>query len=71
MFRFTVDHLAFLARAPGVPQLFDSLPLVTTTLLLTPCPMVTEPMETYERSLPEMRLQSHHLRGTEFVSAEQ
>ena len=69
MFRFTVEHLGFLAKVPGLPQLFDALLLVVTALWRTPCLMAMDQIETHLRSLPELRLRPHHLGGTEFVLA--
>ena len=69
MFRFTVEHLGFLAKVPGLPQLFDALLLVVTALWRTPCLMAMNQIETHLRSLPEMRLRPHRLGGTEFVLA--
>lgn len=69
MFRFTVEHLGFLAKVPGLPQVFDALLLVTTALRRTPCLVAMEQIETHLRSLPEMRLRPHRLGGTEFVLA--
>jgi hypothetical protein len=69
MFRFTVEHLGFLAKVPGLPQVFDALLLVTTALRRTPCLVAMEQIETHLRSLPELRLRPHRLGGTEFVLA--
>jgi hypothetical protein len=67
MFRFTVEHLGFLAKVPGLPQVFDALLLATTALRRTPCLRVMEQVESHGRSLPGMRLAPHRLGGIGFV----
>ena len=67
MFRFTVDHLGFLAKVPGLPQVFDAVLLAMTALRRTPCLRVMEQVESHGRSLPGMRLAPHRLGGIGFV----
>lgn len=67
MFRFTVEHLGFLAKVPGLPQVFDAVLLAMTALRRTPCLRVMEQVESHGRSLPGMRLAPHRLGGIGFV----
>ena len=67
MFYFVVRHLRWLARIPGLPQLFDALLLAGTWLFRRRRLIAMEGLELQALSLPGLRLKVHKLGGTEFV----
>ena len=67
MFRFIVRHLRWLARVPGLPQLFDTA-LLVWTLLAHPARLAAmQEIEKRALALPGMRLRVHRLGGTAFA----
>ena len=67
MFYFVVRHLRWLARIPGLPQLFDALMLAATWLFCRDRLAAMEDLELQALRLPGLRLKVHKLGGTEFV----
>ena len=70
MFRFVVHRLRWLARVPGLPQLFDAALLAWTWLAHPARLAAMQEIETHACALPGVRLRTHRLGGTEFVSGE-
>ena len=67
MFRFVVHRLRWLARVPGLPQLFDAALLVWTWLAHPARLAAMQEIETRALALPGVRLRTHRLGGTEFA----
>lgn len=67
MFRFAVEHLGFLKRVPGLPQVFDTLLLVWTAMGRPERLAAMEQVEVYARSLPGIHLRPHRFGGTGFI----
>jgi len=67
MFYFVVRYLRWLARIPGLPQLFDSLLMAGTWLFRRHRLAAMEGLELEALRLPGLRLKIHKLGGTEFV----
>jgi len=67
MFYFVVRHLRWLAKIPGLPQLFDALLLAGTWLFRRNRLAAMENLELQALRLPGLRLKVHKLGGTEFV----
>ena len=67
MFYFVVRHLRWLAKIPGLPQLFDALLLAGTWLFRRDRLAAIEDLEQQALRLPGLRLKVHKLGGTEFV----
>ena len=67
MFRFIVRHLRWLARVPGLPQLFDTALLVWTRLAQPARLAAMQEIETRALALPGVRLRVHRLGGIEFA----
>jgi len=69
MFYFAVKHLRWLARAPGLPQLFDALLLGWTCLVHRSRLKAMETLEREALRLPGVHLRVHRFGGIEFVAA--
>ena len=67
MFRFTVTHLRWLARVPGLPQLFDTALLAWTALAHPARLAAMQEIEKRALALPGVRLRVHRLGGTAFA----
>ena len=67
MFRFAVTHLRWLARVPGLPQLFDAALLAWTWLAHPARLAAMQEIETRALALPGVRLRVHRLGGTAFA----
>lgn len=67
MFRFVVHRLRWLARVPGLPQLFDAALLVGTALRHPARLAAMQEIEKRALALPGVRLRTHRLGGTEFA----
>lgn len=67
MFRFAVTHLRWLARVPGMPQVFDAMLLAWTALLRRPCLAAMEAVEAGALQIPGVRPGVHGLGGIEFI----
>ena len=67
MFRFVVHHLRWLARVPGLPQLFDTALLVSTWLAHPARLAAMQEIEKRALALPGVRLRVHRLGGIEFA----
>ena len=67
MFRFVVHHLRWLARVPGLPQLFDTALLVWTRLAHPARLAAMQEIETRALALPGVRLRVHRLGGIAFA----
>jgi len=67
MFRFVVLHLRWLARVPGLPQLFDTALLVWTRLAHPARLAAMQEIETRAIALPGVRLRVHRLGGIGFA----
>lgn len=67
IFRFVVHRLRWLARVPGLPQLFDAALLAWTWLAHPARLAAMQEIETRARALPGVRLRTHRLGGTEFA----
>lgn len=67
MFRFVVRRLRWLARVPGLPQLFDAALLAWTALAHPARLAAMQEIETGALALPGVRLRTHQLGGTEFA----
>ena len=68
MFRFVVAHLRWLARVPGLPQLFDAALLAWTALAHPARLAAMQEIEKRALALPGVRLRVHRLGGTAFAS---
>ena len=66
MFRLVVKHLRWLARIPGLPQLFDAMLLIWTTIAHRPRLAAMEALETRVLAQPGVSLQVHRLGGVGF-----
>jgi hypothetical protein len=69
MFYFVVRHFRWLARAPGLPHLFDALLLAGTCLFRRPRLAAMELLEAEALRRPGVELRVHRLGGLEFVCA--
>ena len=67
MFRFVVAHLRWLARVPGLPQLFDAALLAWTALAHPARLAAMQEIEKRALALPGVRLRVHRLGGTAFA----
>ena len=67
MFRFVVAHLRWLARVPGLPQLFDATLLAWTGLAHPARLAAMQEIESRALALPGVRLRVHRLGGTAFA----
>ena len=67
MFIFVVRYLRWLARVPGLPQLFDGLLLTSTCLFHRARLAAMQAQETEALCIPGVRLKVHRFGGTEFV----
>jgi len=67
MFRFVVRHLRWLARVPGLPQLFDAALLAWTWLAHPARLAAMQEIEKHALTLPGVRLRAHWLGGIEFA----
>ena len=67
MFRFAVHHLRWLARVPGLPQLFDAALLAWTGLAHPSRLAAMREIETRALALPGVRLRVHRLGGIGFA----
>ena len=67
MFRFAVTHLRWLARVPGLPQLFDAALLAWTWLAHPARLAAMQEIEKRALALPGVRLRVHRLGGTAFA----
>ncbi len=67
MFRFVVRHLRWLARVPGLPQIFDAALLAWTWLAHPARLAAMQEIETRALALPGVRLRAHWLGGIEFA----
>lgn len=67
MFRFVVHRLRWLARVPGLPQLFDAALLAWTGLAHPARLAAMQEIEKRALALPDVRLRTHRLGGTEFA----
>ncbi len=67
MFRFVVHRLCWLARVPGLPQLFDTALLVWTRLAHPARLAAMQEIEKRALALPGVRLRVHRLGGIEFA----
>ena len=67
MFRFVVHHLRWLARVPGLPQLFDTALLVWTRLAQPARFAAMQEIERLALTLPGVRLRVHRLGGIGFA----
>ena len=67
MFRFAVTRLRWLARVPGLPQLFDAALLAWTGLAHPARLAAMQEIEKRALALPGLRLRVHRLGGTAFV----
>ena len=67
MFRFVVAHLRWLARVPGLPQLFDAAMLAWTALAHPARLAAMQEIEKRALALPGIRLRVHRLGGTAFA----
>jgi len=71
MFRFVVRHLHWLARVPGLPQLFDAALLAWTWLAHPGRLAAMQEIENHALALPGVRLRAHRLGGIEFARGAQ
>ena len=67
MFLFVVRHLRWLARVPGMPQIFDAGLLAWTCLAHRARLAAMEQLEARALALPGVGLRVHRLGGMEFV----
>lgn len=67
MFRFAVAHLRWLARVPGLPQLFDAALLAWTGLAHPARLAAMQEIEKRALALPGVRLRVHSLGGAAFA----
>ena len=67
MFRFVVHRLRWLARVPGLPQLFDAALLAWTWLAHPARLAAMQEIETRALTLPGVRRRAHWLGGIEFA----
>lgn len=67
MFRFVVRHLRWLARVPGLPQLFDTTLLAWTWCAHPARLAAMQEIETRALALPGVRLRIHRLGGIAFA----
>ena len=67
MFRFIVHRLRWLARVPGLPQLFDAGLLAWTWLAHPARIAALQEIEKRALALPGVCLRTHRLGGTEFA----
>ena len=67
MFRFVVRHFRWLARVPGLPQLFDTALLVWTQLAHPARLAAMQEIEKRALALPGVHLRVHRLGGVEFA----
>ena len=67
MFRFAVTRLRWLARVPGLPQLFDAALLAWTALAHPARLAAMQEIEKRALALPGVRLRVHRLGGTAFA----
>ena len=67
MFRFAVRHFRWLARVPGLPQLFDTALLVWTRLAHPARLAAMQEIEKRALALPGFRLRVHRLGGIGFI----
>ena len=67
MFRFAVTRLRWLARVPGLPQLFDAALLAWTGLAHPARLAAMQEIEKRALALPGVRLRVHRLGGTAFA----
>src|SRR4051794_9207344 len=66
LFRFVVAHLRWLARIPGLPQLFDAMLLTWTAVSNRPRLAAMEALETRILAWPGLSIRVHRFGGTEF-----
>lgn len=66
MFYFVVCHLRWLARIPGLPQLFDAFLLAHTWLLHRPRVVAMEAMEADALRIEDVQPHIHRFGGIEF-----
>ena len=69
MFRFVVKHLRWLARVPGLPQIFDAVLLAGTAAFHRERLAAMDAIETAALKVPGVRLRPHRLGGTAFMRA--
>lgn len=67
MFRFVVHHLRWLARVPGLPQIFDAALLAWTWLVHPARLAAMQEIETRALTLPGVRMRVHQLGGIGFA----
>ena len=67
MFNFVVRYLRWLARVPGLPQLFDALLLARTCLFHRGRLAAMQALETEALRILGVRLKVHRFGGIEFV----
>lgn len=67
IFRLVVRHLRWLARVPGLPQVFDAALLAWTALAHRPRLAAMEAIETAALRRPGLGIKVHRLGGVEFL----
>lgn len=67
MFRFVVRHLRWLARVPGLPQIFDAMLVSWTALMHSKRLSAMEAVEAAALRMPGVRPGVHRMGGTEFL----